>query len=160
MQLHNCCFLRNLSKLRAVSTGFVFSVCVWTLSGSMNPILYAAVVVLSRIFILHNRIQKDIMNGKNWTTYRQWIEQRTDNSDSWEICQGCLASLTETILKTQYGSRLHGSNTPLGLLPWALFAHGLRQAATSHANSAYVLAVDATSRRWPMAAHGHIFMLQ
>jgi hypothetical protein len=32
-------------------------------------------------------------------------------------------------------------------LPRALFAHALRQAGTSHANSAYVLAVDATSRR-------------
>ena len=77
--------VRNLRRFSSVSLGLSVSVAICILSGSINPIFRMFLLLQSRIFILHNRVQ---------VIYRQWIEitkqvicrQRieklTDNSNS------------------------------------------------------------------------------
>lgn len=77
--------VRNLRRFSSVSLGLSVSVAICILSGSINPIFRMFLLLQSRIFFLHNRVE---------VIYRQWIEitkqvicrQRieklTDNSNS------------------------------------------------------------------------------
>ena len=85
MWSHKFWSVRNLRRFSSVSLGLSVSVTICILSGSINPIFMMFLLLQSRIFILHNRVQ---------VIYRQWIEitkqvicrQRieklTDNSNS------------------------------------------------------------------------------
>ena len=57
--------VRNLRRFSSVSLGLSISVAICILSGSINPIFRMFLLLHSRIFILHNRVQ---------VICRQWIE--------------------------------------------------------------------------------------
>jgi hypothetical protein len=53
--------IRNLRRFSSVSLRLSVSVFIYILSGSINPIFMMFLLLQTRIFILHNRVQKDIV---------------------------------------------------------------------------------------------------